>query len=60
VVTVEGGPASVTVRWEGDGVSDPEGRSARWRPLHPLDQIRAAVRGRDGVAVVALRGRDVG
>jgi len=61
VVQVElaGGPQTISTRWEGDGRLDAEGRHARWRPRTDDDQVRVAVRSRHGVAVVALRARDL-
>ncbi len=58
-VVVHGGPPAMTTRWEGDGQFDAEGREARWQPEHPNDQIRVAVRAPRGIAVVALRAKDV-
>jgi len=49
-----GGPERISLRWEGDGVIDGDGRDVRWTPSTPMDQIRVAVRSDGGVAIVAL------
>ncbi len=46
-------------RWEGDGVIEGDGPAVRWRPEGGDDQIRVAMRTQSGVAVLALRARDV-
>ena len=54
------GFAAPRTRWEADGDVDGEGREVTWRPASASDQLRLAVRSAGGVAVVALRARDVG
>ncbi|NOY92758.1 MAG: B12-binding domain-containing radical SAM protein [Deltaproteobacteria bacterium] len=54
-VSLLGGPEQISLRWEGDGAIEGEGRGVRWTPETPTDQIRVAVRSKGGVAVVALR-----
>ncbi len=49
----------MSTRWEGDGRIDAEGRDARWIPGADDDQIRVAARTAHGVAVLALRARDL-
>ncbi len=56
-VRLVGGPLAVSTRWEGDQILAAEGRTARWRPVAPTDQIRVGVRTRGGVAVLAVRAR---
>ncbi|MCC7535782.1 MAG: radical SAM protein [Deltaproteobacteria bacterium] len=54
-VAVEGVRAPVTTRWESEGAVEGEGLDVRWSPVDSTDQIRVAVRSRNGVAVVTLR-----
>jgi hypothetical protein len=58
-VSVEGIVGAASARWEGDGVIDDDGLSARWTPAGPDDQLRVALRTRGGVAVLALRASEV-
>jgi len=51
--------AAASTRWEGDGRIAAEGLEARWEPTGDDDQLRVAVRTRGGVAVLALRAREV-
>lgn len=50
---------AMTLRWEGDGEIEGEGRAVMWRPGSPQDQLRLGVRTRGGVAIVSLRACDV-
>ncbi len=58
-VRVEGIVGAASARWEGDGLIEGDGLSARWTPVDPDDQLRVALRIRGGVAVLALRASDV-
>jgi anaerobic magnesium-protoporphyrin IX monomethyl ester cyclase len=58
-VSLLGGPAAISTRWEGDGEIEGEGRQIIWRPHSDIDQIRVAVRSKGGVAVVALRSGEI-
>ena len=58
-VALIGGPVAVSTRWESDGVIEGEGRAVVWTPAADDDQLRVAVRSRGGVAVVAVRARDL-
>jgi hypothetical protein len=59
-VRVVGGPDAVSTRWESDGLIEGAGREVLWIPEADTDQIRVGVRTRGGVAVLALRAKDVG
>jgi radical SAM superfamily enzyme YgiQ (UPF0313 family) len=58
-VTVVGGPAALSLRWETDGEVDGAGREVRWKPASPVDQLRVAVRSATGVSITSLRAREV-
>jgi radical SAM superfamily enzyme YgiQ (UPF0313 family) len=58
-VRVRTGDTPASTRWEGDGVITGEGAEVRWEPAAGDDQLRVAVRTRGGVAVLALRAREV-
>jgi hypothetical protein len=58
-VCLSGGPQAVSLRWQGGGAIEGEGREVLWRPESPIDQISVGVRSRGGVAVVSLRAKDV-
>ncbi len=58
-VSVVVGDAPASTRWEGDGPIDGDGSSVRWHPGSGDDQLRVAIRTRGGVAVLALRAREV-
>ncbi len=61
VARLEGGPDAVSVRWQGEGSIEGDGREVRWRPDNAADDtLRAAVRSRGGLAVVSVRARAVG
>lgn len=59
-VSVAAPPGPLSLRWEGDGAIEGEGREVLWRPSSGNDQIRVGARTRGGVAVATLRARDVG
>jgi len=59
VVRVVGGADAMTLRWEGDGIIEGEGREVLWRPGSGSDQLRLGTRTVGGVAVVTLRACDV-
>jgi anaerobic magnesium-protoporphyrin IX monomethyl ester cyclase len=50
---------TVSARWEGDGEIVGKGAVVRWLPASETDQIRVGVRSSGGVAVAALRAKDV-
>jgi hypothetical protein len=54
-VRLLGGPEQISLRWEGDGTIEGDGRDVRWTPSTPTDQIRVAIRSAGGIAIVALR-----
>lgn len=58
-VELEGGPLTASLRWQGDGQIDGEGRTVRWHPAEDGDQIRVAVRTAGGVAVTSVRASQV-
>ena len=58
LVRATGGADAMSLRWEGDGAIEGEGREVIWRPGADSDQLRLGVRTRGGVAVVSLRARD--
>lgn len=61
-VSLKGGPAAISTRWEGDGeiVQEKDNeRQVLWQPNSDTDQIRVAMRSKGGVAVVALRAREI-
>jgi radical SAM superfamily enzyme YgiQ (UPF0313 family) len=58
LVRALGGSTAMTMRWEGDGVIEGDGREVLWRPGSDSDQLRLGVRTRGGVAIVSLRARD--
>ena len=49
----------MTLRWESNGEVSGEGREVRWCPASRDDQLTLSVRTRGGVAVTAVRARDV-
>ncbi|MBI2388463.1 MAG: hypothetical protein HYV09_02495 [Deltaproteobacteria bacterium] len=62
-VRLRGGPASISTRWQADGEVDPSsgegGREVSWTPTGADDRLACAVRTTGGVAVLAIRARDV-
>ena len=54
-VRVEGGPDSMTVRWEAEGVVEGEGPNVRWLPQHEDAHLRVAVRSKGGIAILSAR-----
>ena len=58
-VRVCGEEQNLSLRWETNGEVSGEGREVTWCPASRDDQLTLAVRGRGGVAVTALRARDV-
>ncbi len=60
-VRVEGASASaVTTKWESNGEIRGAGLEITWLPRHDADQVSVAVRSRGGIAVLALRAREIG
>jgi len=57
-VALRAGPDEMTIRWEGDGTIEGDGREVRWTPASPTDRLRVAVRTKGGIAVVSLGVRD--
>jgi hypothetical protein len=58
-VELEGGPSAASLRWQGDGRIEGEGRSVRWHPADDDDQIRVAVRTVGGIAITSVRASQV-
>ncbi len=50
---------NMSLRWESNGDVEGDGREVTWRPASSDDQLRVAVRTRGGVAITALRARQV-
>ena len=64
-VSIQNVAGPFTVRWESDGAVEGDGPAegwseALWTPMDDEDQLRVAVRTRDGVAVVSVRASAVG
>lgn len=58
-VSLQGGPESISIRWQSDGRIEGDSREVTWTPAHDEDQLRVAVRSKGGVAVVSVRAGDV-
>lgn len=58
-VRIQGGPESISLRWEAAGEVIGTGREIEWVPSSEDDQLRLAVRAKGGVAVVSLRASEV-
>jgi len=58
-VEVQGGPETITTRWQADGVVDGDGREVVWRPSSDEDLLCVAIRSRGGVTTTLLRPGDV-
>lgn len=54
-VSLIGGPAAMSVRWEGDGTIEGQGHEVCWLPKSEADQLRVGVRTEGGVTVAAMR-----
>ncbi len=60
-VTLHGGPAAISTRWEAEGSVAPEkDRDVVWTPASEDDTLTVAVRSRGGVSTLELRACDVG
>jgi radical SAM superfamily enzyme YgiQ (UPF0313 family) len=54
-VCLTGAEESLTIRWQSEGEVTGTDRQVTWTPASDEDQLNAAVRSRDGVAVAELR-----
>jgi anaerobic magnesium-protoporphyrin IX monomethyl ester cyclase len=60
LASLQGGPDAVSLRWEGDGAIEGDGREVRWVPGGADDgALRVAVRARGGLAFLSVRARSV-
>ena len=58
-VKLEGGPESISLRWQSEGQVEGDDREVLWTPAHAEDQLRVAVRSKGGASVVSVRAGEV-
>ncbi len=58
-VQIVGAPAAIGTRWEAEGAVVGDGASVTWTPASPSDRLAVAIRAQGGVAVLAVRVREV-